>query len=330
MHPKVSICMVTYNHQQFINQAIDSVLMQKTNFEYELIIGEDCSTDQTRSIVQTYAAAFPERIKLVLQEQNVGATRNFASVLDSCKGRYVALLEGDDYWTSPDKLQKQVEYLDCHPDYAICYHSCQVVDKMGVTKGVVLPINMKPTSTLLDLITDDSFMATCSVMFRSRLFNYFPDVFFVLRNVCDWPLNVLNAEHGKIGFIDAVMSNYRQQSSDLAWSSNPLSKIMLNAIKLNEAFNEYFKVKYSKLFEAKIANYYYLMSMDYFRHGEVNSAVEAMRFSLKNRFSYLLLFRALFFDAPRCFIKGRIKYFFPSLYFKIKRIHSHRRMTKIH
>jgi glycosyltransferase involved in cell wall biosynthesis len=320
MHPKVSICMVTYNHQPFISQAIDSVLMQKTDFEYELIIGEDCSTDETLTIVQAYSVSFPERIKLVLQKQNVGATRNFASVLESCNGQYVALLEGDDYWTSPDKLQKQVEYLERHPNCAICYHSCEVVDKVGVSKGMFLPINLykKPTSTLLDLIVNDSFMATCSVMFRARLFNYFPDVFFVLRNVCDWPLNVLNAEHGDIGFIDEVMSSYRQQSSDFAWSSNPLSKIMLNSIRLNEAFNEYFKFEYSNIFEAKIANYYYLMSLDYFRQGNIRYGFEAIYFSLKTSFSYLLMIKAFLIDIPQNVLRGRIKYYSPSLYYKIK------------
>ena len=96
---KVSVCMITYNHERFIAQAIESVLMQETDFRVELVIGEDCSTDGTRAIVREFGERFPERIRLLLPEHNLGMMPNFVATLSACRGQYVALLEGDDYWT---------------------------------------------------------------------------------------------------------------------------------------------------------------------------------------------------------------------------------------
>ena len=120
--PKVSVVMLTYNHEKFIAQAIESVLIQRTNFPIELVVGEDCSTDGTREIVRRYAAARPDIIRLVFHEKNVGAYENGQDVLAACQGEYIALLEGDDYWTSPDKLQRQADYLDAQPACALCFH----------------------------------------------------------------------------------------------------------------------------------------------------------------------------------------------------------------
>ena len=109
---KVSVAMITYNHERFIAQAIESVLMQQTDFAVELVIGEDCSTDGTRAIVRDYGERYPERIRLLLPEHNLGMMPNFVATLKACRGQYVASVEGDDYWTDPHKLQKQVDFLE--------------------------------------------------------------------------------------------------------------------------------------------------------------------------------------------------------------------------
>src|SRR4051794_3890726 len=119
---KVSVCMITYNHERFIEQAVASALTQATSFEYEIVIGEDCSTDRTRNILIELQRANPDKIRLLLPEHNLGAQRNFVQTLDMCRGQYIAYLEGDDYWTSSAKLQQQVDFLDQHADFAICFH----------------------------------------------------------------------------------------------------------------------------------------------------------------------------------------------------------------
>ena len=116
----VSVAMITYNHEKFIAQAIEGIVMQQTTFSFELIIGEDCSTDNTRQVCIEYQSRYPDKIRLFLPEKNVGAGKNSSTVLDMCKGKYIAVCEGDDYWVDHYKLQKQVDFLEKHPDYSIC------------------------------------------------------------------------------------------------------------------------------------------------------------------------------------------------------------------
>jgi glycosyltransferase involved in cell wall biosynthesis len=137
-NPKVSVCMMTYNHERFIAQAIESVLEQKTSFDLELVIGEDCSTDGTRKIVAEYARKYPEKIKAMFRETNLGMTANGIQTLRECRGRYIALLEGDDYWTDPLKLQKQVDFLDVHPTCTACAATVTKYTMRKVRTGIVM------------------------------------------------------------------------------------------------------------------------------------------------------------------------------------------------
>src|ERR1700737_2056019 len=123
---KLSIAMITYNHEEFIGQAIESVLAQKVNFDYELVIGEDCSTDGTRAVILDFHRRYPDRIVPLLRERNLGLMGNFARTIAGCRGRYLALLEGDDYWICTDKLQRQVDFLEANPSWAICCTRAQV------------------------------------------------------------------------------------------------------------------------------------------------------------------------------------------------------------
>jgi len=125
MTPLLSIVTITYNHESFIAKTIEGVLMQQVNFPIELIIAEDCSTDGTRAICQRYADEHPELIRLITSESNVGAVKNERRAMLAAKGKYIAFCEGDDYWTDPCKLQKQVDFLESHPDYSVTFHRCK-------------------------------------------------------------------------------------------------------------------------------------------------------------------------------------------------------------
>lgn len=127
----ISIVMLAYNHERFIEQAIQSVLMQKTDYQYELIIGEDCSPDKTREIIRKYEQQYPDKLRPLYREKNMGMARNMLDCLKHCTGKYIAFLEGDDYWTSPDKLQIQTDFLESHPDYAAVYHNWEIVNISG-------------------------------------------------------------------------------------------------------------------------------------------------------------------------------------------------------
>lgn len=130
-HPLVSVTMLVYNHEKWLAKAIESVMMQKTNFRFNLIIGEDCSTDGSREIVKMYQRKYPDSIIALLNEHNLGMKGNVENVGRYVYGKYVACCEGDDYWTDPHKLSKQVEFMETHPEYSAIYHSTEIVDGDG-------------------------------------------------------------------------------------------------------------------------------------------------------------------------------------------------------
>ena len=206
---KVSVAMATYQHERFLAEAIESVLNQRTDFDFELVIGEDCSPDRTREVAAKYAAQHPGRIRLLLQERNVGLTRNLSETIQKCDGEYVAWLEGDDYWTSSDKLQRQADYLDQNTDCAWCFTRAEVVDESGrVIDSPPAVRVVQAKYALRDYLSRIFQPRACTVMFRHRLFPKFPDWFYA-QPTADMPLHVLNAQHGLIGFVDEIMAAYR-------------------------------------------------------------------------------------------------------------------------
>lgn len=122
---KVSVAVVTYNQEKYIKQCLDGIIMQQTDFEYDVIVGEDSGTDKTLSICEKYAKQYPQ-IKILPKQERLGIGQNWMRVLKACSGDYIAFCEGDDYWTHPLKLQRQVEYLDAHPEYSMCYTDCDI------------------------------------------------------------------------------------------------------------------------------------------------------------------------------------------------------------
>jgi glycosyltransferase involved in cell wall biosynthesis len=215
--PKVSVCVQAYNHAPYIAQALDSVLMQETDFDYELIIGEDESSDGTREICIRYAEQHPDRIRLFLRSRedviyiNGRATGryNFVENLRAARGEYIALLDGDDYWTDPHKLQKQVDLLKTHPDYAMCFHSVLVIDETQQDESrIKTPLGKRDVYRLNDILKGN-FISNLSMMFRNQWIDDLPDWYWQMP-IGDWPLHILNAQHGDIGYIDEVMGVYRQ------------------------------------------------------------------------------------------------------------------------
>ena len=124
---EVSVLLTTYDHAPYIAESIDGILAQQAPFAWELLIGEDHSTDGTAAVVRRYADAHPDRIRAFIADRNEGGHANFDRLLQAARGRYVAWCEGDDYWTDPEKLAKQAAYLDAHPDIVLCFHRAHMV-----------------------------------------------------------------------------------------------------------------------------------------------------------------------------------------------------------
>ncbi len=176
--PLVSVKMITYNHAPFIAQAIEGVLQQKTNFPFELVIGEDCSTDGTREIVHEYQTKYPGIIRVITSDKNVGMKTNGLRTLKACRGKYIAFCEGDDYWQSPHKLQKQVDYLEDNRDCGLVYSSYDVyhvTDKKTIKDFIKhRKWEMPKAPTLADIVEGNGGLShgilTCTIMIRRTLY----------------------------------------------------------------------------------------------------------------------------------------------------------------
>ena len=170
----VSVCMITYNHENFIREAINGVLIQKTDFPIELIIGEDCSTDNTRKIVAEYALKYPDIIQPLLPEKNLGMMKNSIETMQAASGKYIALCEGDDYWTDPYKLQKQVDFLEANEDFAICFHKANVINDETQLKIFEQPDYCENRILSERDLLKNNPIATASVVFHQKFINTIP------------------------------------------------------------------------------------------------------------------------------------------------------------
>jgi glycosyltransferase involved in cell wall biosynthesis len=247
---KVSVCTTTYNHERFIAQTVESVMAQDTDFQYEHVIGEDCSTDRTRDILLDYQQRYPDRLVLLLREQNIGRRSNFVDALRTCQGEYIAILEGDDYWTSPQKLQRQADYLDDHPECVICFHPVIKYYEDENREVPFVPSPLKGTYVLDDLL-ERNFIATCSVMFRNGLIDEYPPWFQTVP-AADLPLHVLHAQHGDIGYLDEMMAVHRIHAGGV-WSPKHAVDRLQAKIEVLEALKQHLGPPYEKKLDDVIA-----------------------------------------------------------------------------
>ena len=211
----VSIAVLTYNHEKFIAQAVESFLSQKTKFDFEIVIGDDASTDNTQGILKEFQEKHPDKFNIVYHKNNIGMLPNFIDVINRCKGKYIAFCEGDDYWVNSDKLQIQTDFLESNDDYAICFHEAEIFDQsLNILKPDDITNSTKQDYDLDDLVKDN-FMHTPTVMLRNDFslpkdFNTLP--------IGDWPLYIFMLKSRKIRKLNKVMSVYRVHSNN-SWSS---------------------------------------------------------------------------------------------------------------
>jgi glycosyltransferase involved in cell wall biosynthesis len=240
MKPKVDILMMTYNHESFIAQAIEGVLMQETDFPFRLIIGEDFSSDHTRNICLAYAQKYPDRIHVVQRDKNIGPYQNFVELYNLCDAPFIALCEGDDYWVNEYKLQKQVDFLESNKDYIICFHSVEEVKQDG--NRVISNKNQQQTTDIKDLI-NGWYMNTASYVFRNIKKIVFPDWFFSVK-ATDLCFHILIAEDGgKIHFMDEPMAVYRRHEGGVTDEKADYIYHLRKDIPFYEKMVAYFKDK---------------------------------------------------------------------------------------
>lgn len=269
--PLVSICCITYNHEKYIAQAIDSFLMQETSFEYEILIGEDGSSDNTRVICQKYADSYPDIIRLFKRKRedviyvNGKPTGRFnlMETLKAARGKYIAICEGDDYWTSSQKLQIQAEFLEVHEGYSFCAHNYVKLfgDEFEKPKAWI-----DRDVNLMDILTHDLKYVdirtlTLMITNNSKILDpYFKFCKGML--VGDFPLTCLTSCFGKGRYMNAVMGVYRIHkkgvSVDIVGKKHLWYKTripMLKLLKMQNLVSKDFSKQF-KIFYSKVHNYY--------------------------------------------------------------------------
>lgn len=239
-------------HENFIAEAIEGVIMQETNFPFELIISEDCGPDRTREICREYQKKYPDIIRLNFKDENVGPQPNFMNALALAKGKYIALCEGDDYWIDKTKLQRQVDFLKENTDFVMCGHAAKVTYD---NKTFIDNIISKKILTIDDILTQDWAIMTASIVFKKEAF-VIPDWFVNVRNG-DIALQLLLSLKGQIAYLPESMSVYRQHPGGISSTLKPLNQAAWLSYLLYE-FNEYTKKAYISLIKKRINKMYKL------------------------------------------------------------------------
>jgi glycosyltransferase involved in cell wall biosynthesis len=267
---KVTVIIVTYNHERFIRQAIDSVLMQQADFPYDVIILEDCSTDRTREIVLAYQQAHPANIRVVLSRTNQCNNAELMKAIQASTSPFVALLDGDDYWTSTTKLRRQVEYLEQHPECALCFHNVYLVhdDEAREPEPANSP-GQKEISTLEDLL-EGNFVSTCSGLLRRSWLGDIP-AGYVDDPCADWSLFVLAAQHGHIAYLNDIMAVYRQHQGAY-WTTQGRISRLERIVQFYERLPTRLPVRYTPRIRTLLARRYYELAFEHQRAGQHEAA----------------------------------------------------------
>jgi len=247
--------MVTYNHEKFIDQAIESVLFQRTSFPMKLFIGEDCSSDKTAAICLKYEVENPEVIEVIFNKRNIGATNNAVKTYDVCfssGAKYIAMLEGDDYWTDPYKLQKQVDFLEANDDFALCACCNTVVNCQNGQDYITYKENNNSDKVFLysDILQNQTPFKTGSIVFR----NYFQDgipEWFSKAPFGDLLIMLFCCQFGKAILLKDIMSVYRIHNEGM-WSKLKYE----DQLKLKMSFYSFISKKFPSKYKREIINEY--------------------------------------------------------------------------
>ncbi|KAB2953763.1 glycosyltransferase [Heliorestis acidaminivorans] len=253
--PLVSICCITYNHEKYIADAIEGFLMQKTNFPIEIIIHDDASADKTAEIIRTYEEKHPDLIKPIYQKENQyskGIKISPTFVYPKAQGKYIALCEGDDYWTDPLKLQKQVDYMEANPECSMCFHAAEIVYEDGSRPDKIHSPRNKNTKLRTEevILGGGGLCPTASILFRKHLMDN-PPQFYLEAPVGDYPLALICATNGAVYYVNEVMSVYRKGIAE-AWSKRVAANLdkrkkhLFGIIKMYDQFNKYTNYHYER------------------------------------------------------------------------------------
>jgi len=259
---KVSACLITYNHEDYIVECIEGALSQVVDFEYEIVIGDDKSTDKTLKICEEYASKYPEKIRLIKRDVNLGMMANWIDTIESCQGKYIAICEGDDYWTDPLKLQKQVVFLEKNEDYGLIYTNANIFNqKENKFKGTFSFINSEvpKSGVYFPSILLKNYVQTLTVLVKNEYLKSaiqsIGDSINDFRMV-DYPLWIEISRNTKFKYLDEVMAVYRVLPNSASYHTNLEKRYDFLQSTFDMQF--YFCKKYDlfEIYEKMQTNYY--------------------------------------------------------------------------
>lgn len=314
--PKVSVLMITYNHEKYIEQAVRSVMIQETDFDYELVIGEDCSTDGTRDILLRLKQEFGNKIRLILQPNNVGMSRNFVDVYGACTGTYFALIEGDDYWTSRDKLRLQIEYMTAHPECCLSYHSADRFDELNAEF-------LNPTNQADSEVFDPArlfgplHIMTATVVFRNPQ-KPLPEWMLSLKHAVDWVLYYwIWSQGGSIQYISSTpMAVYRIHENGISFQPDLIATRNRKVLQIQDRdiiIRYVDNMKHKRRSFASLADLHNIVATTYSHEGKTQSA----RYHARKCVSCSL--RACDTNCLATSFKILLSIYFPSSYRSLKK-----------
>ena len=248
----LSVCVRTHNQKRFIGEALDSVLRQHTTFPFEIIVSDDASTDGTVAILQEYRKQYPQ-IRLLLQETNIGGPENLKRVIEASNAKYITCLDGDDFYTDEYKLQKQVDFLETHLEYAACFHNTWYADENGHLKGLFNRPDFHAIHDAREFIRERWFVPIHSAMLR-RGYIEFPEWYSTVMND-DYVVHLSVARHAPYYYMPDVMVAYRRhtQNTSIAYRDKILTDMQLCTIL--EGMKPLYPEEYTVDFDARIAEY---------------------------------------------------------------------------
>lgn len=315
--PKVSVCVVTYNHEAYIRKCLESIVEQEMDFKFEVIVGDDCSVDGTRAIVQEFAEKYPKIVKPIFHEKNMGATRNYLSVISRATGRLVCNCDGDDYWL-PSKLREQVKFMDMHPECNVSGHRLYVTDDTGKISedGRENYPAVMPVSAFYEY---GNFIPNSSTMFRASS-GRLPDI---KGETIDFLFHIWRVKDKRIGFMNQYFGVYRRHGSSMtARSHDSLKYFNFNLTALEEIHkivkdaDEFERRKFA-LCRACIKDFIANERMDLAKEIANNSE----KYVSKRRHRMLLKLLISFSSPVGLVVRTKRKYMSPSSALDISHIH---------
>lgn len=273
MNPKVSVIVVTYNHEKYILSCIESILNQKTEYPFELIICDDCSTDDTSNLISTFLANSNNKIdiKYIRHSKNIGVSDNFTHGLRECAGNYIAICDGDDYWIDPKKIERQVSFLENNPEYVLITENADILDNYGYHLNT--KISLGPFDQ--EYLIFQNICTTCTVLFRKS--KSIDSIIFPSLTIIDYPLYLTLLNNGLGYYSNNTSAVYRMHQNGVYTSMSNLKKIK-NEIDIFEFLMRQDALKYRASGYLKLQYLYYNLLTNYSNPARHNSLSKIIKY----------------------------------------------------